>query len=237
VDAVFFLGDDEVAFSVVSPSTRPHVAPLKKNYRKKTAGVAAGYAREVVLIICAVLLIVMFAVTALVTRLYHKKIHTLGDDWFAKGEVTFRSGNAALALVDYRNALVYSPNNPIFQLHLAQALASANREDEASTYLVNLLAESPGSGEINLELARISAHQGQFFSAVRYYHSAIYGVWETDPLLKRWNVRRELCEYLLDRGDMTDAQPEAIALTQEAPAGDAERQKEAAAYSRRAGLK
>ncbi len=129
------------------------------------------------------------------------------------------------------------PIIPIFQLHLAQALASANREDEASTYLVNLLAESPGSGEINLELARISAHQGQFFFAVRYYHSAIYGVWETDPLVKRWNVRRELCEYLLDRGDVKDAQPEVIALAQEVPSGDMERRKGSGSISRqRAGL-
>jgi tetratricopeptide (TPR) repeat protein len=229
-DAVFFLGDEEVPFFVVSSRTRPHVAFLKKNSRNKTVDLADGYAREIVLIICAVLLIIMFAGTALVTRLYHKKVHALGDDWFARGESTLQSGNAASALVDYRNALVYSPNNPVFQLHLAQALAAANREEEASTYLVNLLAESPGSGDINLDLARISAHQNQFLPAVRYYHSAIYGVWETDTLVKRWNVRRELCEYLLDRGDVMDAQPEVIGLAQEVPSGDLARQKEAGAY-------
>ncbi len=92
MDAVFFLGDDEVAFSVVSARTRPHVACLNKNYRKKTADVRAGYAREVVLMICVVLLIVLFAVTALVTRLYHKKIHTLGDDWFAQGRIDVSVG-------------------------------------------------------------------------------------------------------------------------------------------------
>lgn len=232
MDAVFFLGGDGVGFSVVNPSKRPHVTRWKKHCRRSPA----GYAREVVLIICAILLIALFTVTALVTRLYHKKVHTLGDTWFAKGESTFQSGNAALALVDYRNALVYSPNNPLFQLHLAQALAAANREEEASTYLVNLLAESPGSGEINLELARISAHRNEFLSAVRYYHSAIYGVWETDPLVKRWNVRRELCEYLLHRGDVTDMQPEVIGLAQEVPSGDLKRQKEAGAYLLRAEL-
>lgn len=215
---------------MVSSSTRSPVTRSQKNYRRKNAHLAAGYAREVVLIICAILLIVLFGVTALVTRLYHKRVHALADTWFTRGESTFQSGNASLALVDYRNALVYSPNNPIFQLHLAQALAASNREEEASTYLVNLLAESPGSGEINLELARISAHRNEFLSAVRYYHSAIYGVWEGDPLVKRWNVRRELSEYLLDRGDVMDAQPEVIGLAQEVPAGDIERQKEAGAF-------
>lgn len=195
-----------------------------------------GYPREVVLIICFVLLLVMFALTALASRLYHKKIHALADDWFAKGEADFRAGDVMAALSDYRNALVYSPNNPVFQLHLAQALPAANRLDEANSYLINLLAESPGSGEINVELARIAARKGLSLDAVRYYHSAIYGVWDSDPLTRRWNVRRELCEYLLGRGDITDAQPEVIALAQEVPAGDLDRQKEAGRLLLRAGL-
>ncbi len=137
--------------------------------------------RELVLIICFVLLLLMFSVTALVSRLYHKKIHTLADQWFAQGEAAFHAADARSAISDYHNALVYSPNNSIFQLHLAQALAAAGRLDEARSYLINLLAESPGNGEINLEFARISAREGARLDAVRYYHSAIYGVWDADP--------------------------------------------------------
>jgi tetratricopeptide (TPR) repeat protein len=195
-----------------------------------------NYSREIVLIICFVLLVLLFSVTAVVSRLYHKKIHMLADQWYAIGEASFRAGRVRPALSDYRNALVYAPNSALFQLHLAQALAAANRLDEANSYFVNLLAESPGNGEINLELARIYARKRQALDAIRYYHSAIYGVWDTDPLVKRWSVRRELCEYLLARGDVKDAQPEVIALAQEVPAGDLERQKEAAALLQRAGL-
>jgi tetratricopeptide (TPR) repeat protein len=196
---------------------------------------SANRPRELVLIICFVLLLLMFSVTAVVSRLYHKKIHTLADQWFAQGEGAFQAGNAKLAVTDYQNALVYSPNNSIFQLHLAQALVAAGRLDEARFYLLNLLAESPGSSEINLELARISARQGSWLEAVRYYHAAIYGVWDGDPLVRRWEVRRELCQYLLDRGDVADAQPEVLALSQEAPPRDLQRQKQAAELLLRSG--
>jgi tetratricopeptide (TPR) repeat protein len=196
---------------------------------------SANRPRELVLVICFVLLLLMFSVTAVVSRLYHKKIHTLADQWFAEGETVFHAGNSKAAVNDYQNALVYSPNNSVFQLHLAQALVAGGRLDEARSYLINLLAESPGGGEINLDLARIAAREGSWLDAVRYYHSAIYGVWDTDPLVQRWNVRRELCQFLLDRSDIADAQPEVLALSQEVPVGDLERQREAGAFLIRAG--
>jgi len=196
--------------------------------------VSSNRPRELVLIICFILLVLLFSVTAVVSRLYHRKIHTLADQWYAQGDAAFHAGDAKTAIIDYRNALGYSPNNSVFQLHLAQALVSAARFEEARSYLVNLLAESPGSGEINLELARISSRQRAWLDAVRYYHSAIYGVWDADPLVQRWNVRKELCQFLLDRGDAAGAQPEVLALAQEVPSG--KRQKEAAALLLRTGL-
>lgn len=201
-----------------------------------TRAAAAGYSREAVLIICMLLLLVLFSLTAVVTRLYHNKIQSLAGQWFGAGEASSQSHNVTAALVDYRNALVYSPDNLLYQFHLARALASAGHGDEARSYLINLLAESPGSGDINLELARIAVQQNQKGDALLYYHSAIYGVWDQDPLQQRWNVRRELCEYLLKLGDVNDAQPDLIALAQEVPPGDTQRQKEAASLLLRAGL-
>ncbi len=192
--------------------------------------------RELVLIICFVLLLLMFSVTALVSRLYHKKIHTLADQWFAQGEAAFHAGSARSAITDYQNALVYSPNNSVFQLHLALALSAAGRLEEAGAYLINLLAESPGSGQINLELARVSAREGVRLDAVRYYQSAIYGVWDADPSCSAGTCARNSAQFLLDRGDIADAQPEILALAQEVPSGDLERQKQAGGLLLRAGL-
>lgn len=180
------------------------------------------YSREAVLFGCIILLVLFVLFTAAVSRLYHKSIHVLADSWFAQGEVSFQSGEIKSALTDYRNALVYSPDNTKFQFHLAQALAAAGRGDEGRSYLLNLLSESPGSGEVNLALARIAAHKGLTSEALRYYQGAIYGEWENDPIAMRWQQRRELCEYLLDRGLERQAVPEIIALADNTPANDAE---------------
>ena len=190
----------------------------------------AGYSREVVLLGALLLVLLLAGFTAFASRMYHMTFHVLADQWFAQGDVSFHAGNAAEALNDYRNALVYSPNNPQFQFHLAQALAATGREEEAESYLVNLLSVSPGSGEINLELARSSARRkAGMAAALRYYHAAIYGEWDHDPLIMRWDVRRELCEYLLAHGTRIQTEPELIAMVDNVPVTDIPRQKIAAA--------
>jgi tetratricopeptide (TPR) repeat protein len=188
-------------------------------------GDARRYSREAFLFMSLVLLLVAFGFTAFITRMYHKQVHTLADSWFLKGEASYRSGDATAALTNYRNALVYSPNNPQFQFHLGQALAATGRDDEARSYLLNLLSESPGSGEINLELARIAARQGSVPESLRYYHGAIYGVWDSDPIAMRWQLRRELSEYLLDHGAANQAVAEIMQLADNTPPDDITRLK------------
>jgi tetratricopeptide (TPR) repeat protein len=179
-----------------------------------SAGIPKKYSREIVLLTTLVLLLISVIFTAFASRMYHKKYHVLGDEWFARGEQDFHSGNATSALSDYRNALLYSPGNTNFQFHLAKALAATGRNDEARAYLVALLSDSPGSGETNLELARIAARGGPKMmpDALRYYHAAIYGVWDADPIGMRWQVRKEFCEYLLGNNAMNQAEAEIIAL-------------------------
>jgi Flp pilus assembly protein TadD len=194
------------------------------------------YSRELVLLTTLLLLLLLMVFTAFAARLYHKKYHVLGDEWFATGEASFQSGDAAAALSDYRNALLYSPTNANFQFHLAKALARTGRYEEARAYLLNLLSESPGSGPINLELARIAARTGSnsMADALRYYHAAIYGVWDTDPIAMRWQIRREFCEYLLDNHAMNQAEAEVIALADNTNPGDPSDQQIAGALLLRA---
>ncbi len=182
------------------------------------------YARERILIACVVLLLAMFAFTAFVARQYKRTLHQLGDQWFANGEAALKAGQTAAAISDYRNALVYKRDDENFEFHLALALAGAGRDEEARSYLLTLLTESPGSGSINLALARIAVKQKRSSDAIPYYQKAIYGVWDTDPLAQRWKVRREFCEYLLSQHDLGDAEPELIALAQETPPTDAGRE-------------
>jgi tetratricopeptide (TPR) repeat protein len=176
--------------------------------------------RELVLLLCVLVLVLLLALTAVLSRLYHKKIHTVADAMFAQGESDEHAGQIKAALTDYRNALAYNPSNPLFQFHLAKALAAAGRGEEARSYLLNLLSESPGSGEVNLELARIAKNNNSMADAMRYYQGAIYGEWADAPIAMRWQVRRELCEFLLSRGAVKQAAPEVIALEENVPAGD-----------------
>jgi tetratricopeptide (TPR) repeat protein len=196
------------------------------------------YSREIVLLLTLILLLISIAFTAFAARMYHKKYHVLADEWFAKGEEDFRVGNALAALSDYRNALLYSPGNTNFQFHLAKALAATGHYDEARAYLTSLLSEAPGSGEINLELARIAAREGlrAMPEALRYYHAAIYGVWDTDPIAQRWEIRREFCEYLLNNHAMNQAEAEIIALADNTAPDDIAGQKTAADLLLKAGM-
>lgn len=190
--------------------------------RMKGSENSLGPSREAVLASCFVILIAMFGVTAAVTRSYHKRIHTLADEWYADGQAALAAESSQDAVTDFRNALVYSPNNSVFQFQLSQALVAAHRWNDAEDYLQNLLSETPGSGEINLSLARIAAHQNSMADAMRYYHGAIYGAWQKNPIDMRWRARFELCRYLLAQKNASDAEAEVIALADDTAAGDLE---------------
>lgn len=183
------------------------------------------YSRELVFLVCLLALIAMIVVTAFCSRLYHKQVHSLADRWFTQGERDMQARNISAALTDYRNALAYNPYNTRFQFSLAKALAAAGHGQEARAYLLNLLSESPGRGEVNLELAHIAAHNNLLADALRYYQGAIYGEWDDDPIATRWQVRRELCEFLLDHGLVKQATPEVVALEENTPPGDLQRLK------------
>lgn len=181
------------------------------------------YSRELVFLLCVLALVLLVAITAFLSRVYHKQVHTLADGWFAQGQLDMQAANTTAALTDYRNALVYNPNNTRFQFSLATALADAGRGNEARAYLLNLLSESPGKGEVNLELARIAAQGNQVADAERYYQGAIYGEWDANPIATRWQIRRELCEFLLNHEFTRQATPEVIALAENTPPNDAQR--------------
>ncbi len=183
------------------------------------------YSRELVFLLCVLTLIVMVSLTAFFSRMYHKQVHTLADRWFTQGERDMQAGNISAALTDYRNALAYNPYNTRFQFSLAKALAASGHYDEARAYLLNLLSESPGRGEVNLELARIAAHNNLVPDAMRYYQGAIYGEWDADPIETRWQIRRELCEFLLNHGLVKQATPEVIALAENTRLSDSQRLK------------
>ena len=111
---------------------------------------------------------------------YHQKRTALALEWYARGEANLLakdSRRAIRAIDDFRTALVYSPENDLYRLHLAEALMAAGRLDEARTYrsaeryLGRAVAEDPNNAQARsrLSIARLVLASDPFIRLVKFY--------------------------------------------------------------------
>jgi tetratricopeptide (TPR) repeat protein len=161
-------------------------------------------------------LVPAFAVTHLLVSQYKARRLRLADEWSERGNRDLAASPAAAA-VEFQTALAYGPDRTTNRLRLAQALAAAQRPAEARAELLTLWAAAPGDGEINLALARIAATTGNVPDAVRYYHAAIDGAWDSGAVSARRLARLEAARLLLAAGQRLAAQSELIALIDDLP--------------------
>src|SRR5215469_1771479 len=173
--------------------------------------------RETVLSLSALLLVISFFLTGMIVRRYHQKRQSLGIEWFAAGREQMKENNAPAALSDFRDSLVYNPDDAQVQFQLAEALSEEGRNEEARSYLLGLLGQAPADAPVNLALARIASTSGSEADALRYYHGAIYGIWPANLEENRLNTRLELCRFLIAEKDSASADSELIALEAEIP--------------------
>ncbi|MEJ2009250.1 MAG: tetratricopeptide repeat protein [Acidobacteriota bacterium] len=176
--------------------------------------------RETLVLISIVLLAVFFIITGFTTTKYHAEQEALGRQWYQQGEAALKANRPQEAVDDFHTALIYAKDTPayqVYQMSLAEALVKANRMAEAQVQLRSLYERQPGSGRVNLELARMSASSHNVSEAIRYYHNAIFGGWEGSPESHRRQVRIELCRFLLKEDERTAAESELIALQAELP--------------------
>lgn len=161
----------------------------------------------------------LFVVTGFAVKAYHARQKALGREWQDRGETALRTAQPERAVVDFRTALVYSRNDDLDQLRLAEALIASDRVDEARAYLADLREREPESAPVNLQLGRLAARQGDASEALQYYHSAIYGDWRgADPGTMRRDARLELYQFLASRGAKSEAQVELMAFAADLPA-------------------
>jgi len=197
---------------------------------------APTLARRTPLVLAALVAttIVGFAlVSRLVTRLKANE-KQIAFHAFEAGMAAYKGNDPDRALDDFRAALSYDRDNPTYQLSLARALRDTGRLDEAEAYLVHLWEGSPQDSTINLALARLAARRHSVDDALRYYHSAIYGLWPADPDRNRRQTRFELIDFLLQQKAFAQAQAELIGLTEVLPP-EAAAHLEVAARFRQAG--
>jgi len=186
--------------------------------RVRTAKERIRSLRRPIYVICLSLLAAgFFAFTFSVNRLYTEKRRNLSAYWFQQGQEELEQGSPQTAIPRLRTALLYSHENSLHVFNLARALAAANRVPEARSYLLNLLEQEPGNGQVNLELARLAAKENDANHARRYFNAAIYGAWEGDPLVKRQQARQELINFLIADDLKTQAHGELMSYTAEMP--------------------
>jgi Tfp pilus assembly protein PilF len=179
------------------------------------------HSRETVLSLCILGLIIFFLVTGAIVSNYHQKLQSLGIEWFKAGREQLTKNNPRAALADFRNSLVYNPDDGQVEFQLAEALSAEGRNQEAQSYLLGLLAQAPSDAPVNLALARIAARAGSEADALRYYHGAIYGIWPSDPETNQLKARFALCGFLISENDAASADSELIALQSEIPRNSA----------------
>lgn len=159
------------------------------------------------------------AVSHLVTR-FNLNQQARGRKLYAQGMSDQNAGNLNAAVDDFRAALTCDPSNSRYQLALGRALRDTgdkHRLAEAKAYLQDLWQRTPEDGTINLALARVAARQDSIEDAFRYYHNAMYGVWNADAEASRRKARIELIEFLLQKNARVEAQPELMALAAALP--------------------
>jgi len=171
-----------------------------------------------IVLLLVFILIIGFAVTGAIARGYKARQRALAERWFARGDRDLAHGDPARSVDEIQTALAFAPDNDAYRLKLALALMRSGKLDEARVHLTSLWEQRPGDATVNLQLARVMARLGDTEDAIRYYHGAIYGVWEDeDPLQRRDAARFELANYLLTAHQIPGAQSELIALAAELP--------------------
>jgi tetratricopeptide (TPR) repeat protein len=155
--------------------------------------------------------------TVFLFRAFSNLRDRLAQRWVARGEAALHSGSPAQAVEDLRSALAYAPGKRSIEIELAEALAGAGRTQEATSYFTTLSEVEPGSGIINLQLARLAAKQRNENEALERYRASIYGNWEGDGTVRRRAVRLELVNYLIEIHLYRQARGELIIASGNAP--------------------
>lgn len=137
--------------------------------------------------------------------------------WYEAGLATLDQGDTEAAIESLRRAAFIDDENEEYRLALARALAAGRQDNLARAELLELRELLPEDPEINVELARLEARGDSLDAAVRYYESALYGVWPETRAEDRSRLRVELIRYLLDRGEESTALAEILALTDNMP--------------------
>ncbi|MGA8764988.1 MAG: tetratricopeptide repeat protein [Candidatus Sulfotelmatobacter sp.] len=192
---------------------------MARNFATRLSQLVPRSAPLVLLLLTLAAAVAFAAVSHLVIR-FNANQQARGRKLYAEGLADANAHRFDDAIAAFRAALTCDPSNSQYQLSLARALRDSGdprRLDEAESYLIALWQRTPQDAAINLALARVAAHRGSVEDATRYYHNAMYGVWNSDPDASRRKARVELIQFLLKRNAIAKAESELLALATSLP--------------------
>lgn len=171
---------------------------------------------SVALLSLVLIVLVLSGLTYLLNRSFENHRKELGQRWRQRGEAELKNGQSQAAIGSLRAALTYIPDRNT-EIELAEALAQAGRTQEAVAYFDTLRDQEPGSGIVNLQLARLAVRQNQPTQAIDYYQTALDGTWEGDGYERRRDVRLEMAKYLIQVHQYSRARTELLIAAGNAP--------------------
>ena len=177
------------------------LSPTERNQRRTLV-----FRDSVALIVLTVITLSIAVLTYFFFHSFLEHRSTLEQRWYTRGETALAEGNPEFAVQDFRSALSLSTANPKYELALAEALAAANRNNEAYAYFSSLHDTQPGDGFLNLQLARLAVKRNDPDQAIEFYRSALTGLWYGQGAAQRFQIRLELAKYLMSQGKKDDAQ-------------------------------
>jgi Flp pilus assembly protein TadD len=168
------------------------------------------------LVCISILAVPLFLFTRAMAERNRAMHERTAEFWYEDGRRLIEGGNVGTAIESLRKAATNDHDNSEYRLALARALARAENFDEARTIFVQSRDAAPENGEVNLDLARLEAQTGNIPGAVRYYRSALYGIWpEGDIDDRRREVRLELIDFLLEQQETNTALSELLMFSRD----------------------
>lgn len=166
-------------------------------YCRGRSVIAEGASPRILAMVFGVM-VAIFALTGFYARSFKLEGQDRGRLYFEAAQEQMAGKRYEEAINHFRDALLYSRDNPAYRLELSRALYAAGRFSETENYLSGLRAADPASGIVNLLLARLAVRDDQVTEAVSYYRTAIHGRWDEKPEVERIDMHLELVD-LLDR--------------------------------------
>ncbi len=138
----------------------------------------------------------VFVLTGLYASSFKQERHQRGRLHFEAAETEMAAERYDEAATHYRDALLYSRDDPTYRLGLSRALFAVGRYSESENHLATARVDDPTSGIVNLLLAQLAVKKNQVDEAVSYYRTAIHGRWDDRTDEDRIDMRIEFADFL-----------------------------------------